>query len=142
MIKTGQQDKWQTLLQRLKLILCRKGGSETSPGIRPILLDLQGIPRDDEPPVNPWSLAALLQGRTPQSLSPDQRVNELLRHLKILRALCSTRNAFASEKKWTESDIPVSISKGCSDFDAEMFLCQFHDWLGMVQKQHELRSFE
>jgi hypothetical protein len=128
----------QETVRRLKLILCRKGATETSPGIRPILLDLQGLSRDDEPPVSPWSLQALLHGTTPSSLTVNQRLDEFVRQLKMLRMLCFTRNGFASEKKLSESDIPPSISKGCDEFDSRLFSCQFQDWFTMVNKQHEL----
>lgn len=40
---------YRELLRRLKLILTRKVGQETSTGIRPILLDLQGSSRDYSP---------------------------------------------------------------------------------------------
>ena len=101
-------------------------------------MDLQGVPRDDEPAENPWSLEALGRGKTPRTLTAAERVDEFVRLLKLLRSLCSTRNGFACERKLAESDIPPAISRGCLEFDAELFSCQFQDWLTMVNKQHEL----
>jgi hypothetical protein len=139
--------------QRLKYILCRKGGpSETSQGIRPILLDLQGVPRDDDVPAKglPFTKSLEKMVSTVLTESPDtrnidgdstaeERIDDFLHQLKQLSTLCKTRNAFKTDRK-TDIDLSASIVKGCADLDEELFRCQFLDWYDMVQRQQADRQ--
>ena len=133
--------------------MCRKGGSsETSQGIRPILLDLQGVPRDDEAQFcDEPSISKVLEairndsintegarGVDDNVLSVEDRLDELVRQLKQLSSLCKTRNAFIKTDKKMDIDVPSSIVKGCNElFDEELFRCQISDWCGMVQQQQQ-----
>lgn len=118
----------QETVRRLKGLLCRKTSSDMSSGIRPLLLDLQGLPRDEEQP------------RAHSNIGKDANVAEehldrFVEQLQTLGTLCETRGAFRLEKK-TELELPSSIVRGWADF--ELFRCQFLDWHDMAQRQQEL----
>lgn len=117
------------LSQRLKCLLCRKAGPETSSGIRPLLLDLQGVPRDE----------SLVRSEEIQAdkVAMLVRLNTLVNQLKLLGTLCKTRRAFVTEKRG-EIDVPSTIGKSCNQFDSELFEAQCEDWYDMVQEQHAL----
>lgn len=109
----------QDTLRRLRTVLCRKAGQASSTGIRPILLDLQGIPRDDVLP-SPWPT-----------------ISDFLHDISSLSSLCGRPRSFRAEKR-PELDIPTSIVQGCRGWDAELFRCQYADWLMMVERQYAL----
>lgn len=124
-------------LQRLKCVLCRKGGSGTSSGIRPILLDLQGFPRDDS-----------LENRTPLQGAVDLKGNieDFVWHLECLSNLTKRKNGFSTMKSSSNHsqssgvDVNSVIVKGCTEsFDSELLKCQLLDWFSMVERQHELQ---
>jgi hypothetical protein len=115
--------------QRLKFMLCRKAGPETSSGIRPLLLDLQGVPRDE-------SLPQAHEAPTGKE-AMQTRLNTLIDLLTLLGTLCETRSAFVGDKKG-DIDVPSAIAKGCSSFDAELFAAECEDWFDIVQHQQEL----
>jgi hypothetical protein len=117
-------------LRRLKGVLCRKQSSDSSTSIRPILLDLQGVPRQEK------SLTLLPQNST-------DLLDEFVVQLKCLvDNVQLTKNnkkksLFRAEKR-SDLDVPSSILRGCADFDHELFMCQYEDWLAMVERQHVL----
>lgn len=121
-------------LRRLKGLLCRKAGPDSSTGIRPIFLDLQGVARDEEQydPTN----------GTYFTLERDEskRIDIFVQQLQTLQELCQTRNSFFRADKKAELDILSSIVRGCEEFDHELFRCHLQDWLSMVKRQHELAS--
>lgn len=148
------------MLQRLKYVLCRKGGPETSSGIRPILLDLLLIPRDDEPR-RPTSFPS----RSSSSSSPyaefgtlEERVDFFLSQLSTLSTLVHrSKNAFASAhplplsstsggggggpgpSPTPEIDFSPTVVRGCTDgHDPELLRCRLLDWFDVVDRQHEL----
>lgn len=110
-------------------MLCRKAGPETSSGIRPLLLDLQGVPRDER-------LIRSEEVHADKAAMLD-RLNTLVGQLKLLGTLCETRGAFVTEKRG-DIDVPSSIAKSCNQFDSELFVAQCEDWYDMVQEQHSL----
>ena len=140
--KVAQVWHLQELLGRLRGLLYRKA----SAGIRPLLLDLQGVARDEEAVLGnnnknhhrPTATAGL------DTEAAAMRVQELLNDLQTLGALCETRNAFWIEQESSHNkkieflDIPSSIVRGCTDLDTELFTCQFTDWCNMVVRQNEL----
>lgn len=111
-------------------MLCRKTGPETSSGIRPLLLDLQGVPRDE-------SLLRSQASSQTDKAAMLTRLNMLVDELKLLGTLSKTRGAFVTGKRG-DIDVPSAISKACRDFDAELFVAQCEDWYDMVRAQHEL----
>ena len=122
-------------LRRLSGILCRRvsAGDTSSTGIRPLLLDLQGVPRDEEKFASPneRSYFAAITG-------DEVRLHKFLQQLEVLRTLVQSRQSFRGEKR-AELDIPGSIVRGCKELlDAELFSCQCLDWLAMVRRQQEL----
>jgi len=132
-------------LRRLKGLLCRKAGADTSAGIRPLLLDLQGVPRDEEIPLSAGTPPITADnGQLPPPVLDDMlaRVDKLISELRILGQLCAVqRNAFlVQDRSYSKLDLPTSIVRGCNteNFDEELFKCQFEDWYNMVRRQHEL----
>ena len=122
-------------IRRLKSILCRKAGPDSSTGIRPLLLDLQGIPRDEE--------------RYDKSVVPsyfvtekdfDRRLDTFIHQLQALRKFCcyTKRHCFFRTDKKVELEIPSSIVRGCDTFDDELFRCRCVDWFNMIKRQHEI----
>jgi hypothetical protein len=71
----------------------------------------------------------------------EERLEDFLLQLQILGTLCKTKNSFDTEKR-SELDLPSSVFKGCTEFDDELFSCQFLDWYQIVRRQQELRSFK
>jgi hypothetical protein len=117
-------------MQRLKCCLCRKAGPETSQGIRPILLDLQGLPRDEEGPKQ-------RPGSTSDE-SVEERIHSLVEQLLQLRVVCQTRQALINDRKGDFFDVPSTIVKLCAKLDAELWEAQCLDWFDMVKRQREL----
>jgi hypothetical protein len=120
-------DSLHETLRRLKGVLCRKNGHDTSIGIRPILLDLLGVPRDDD----------ICSTYFTTEKDDTHRLEIFVDYLQILRKLCQVRNAFLVERNF---DMPSSIKQGCKEFDHELFCCHFLDWLDMVKRQHALTN--
>ncbi|KAL3941677.1 MAG: hypothetical protein SGARI_000519 [Bacillariaceae sp.] len=132
----------QEFVRRLKYVLCRKAGSsETSTGIRPILLDLRMVPRDDEP-------LGSFSGLFSPASTLEERIDELIDHLTTLSNLVKTKNAFATTKptgSGHSSDVvefSVPVQKGCTEegYDPELLKCLLMDWYAMVDRQHELQQ--
>lgn len=113
----------QNLVRHLKVCNCRKSGPETSTGIRPLLLDLQGVRRDEDV--------------TKDTRTNEERIKIFLDQLNTLNQLCQTRNAFLLEKRG-DLDLPPSITKECTKFDAELWQAYCDDWFELVVRQHEI----
>jgi hypothetical protein len=121
----------QACLRRLRGILCRRAaGPDQSVGIRPLLLDLQGVPRDDDEHKHYRDQA---DNNEEAVLA---RLERLIEQLQQLAKLCRVRNAFRADSKSVE--VPNNIAEGCKRFDHELFSCQVQDWFAMVRRQHEL----
>jgi len=122
----------QETVRRLKCILCRKNGPETSTGIRPILVDLQSVRRDDQ-----------LLENFDDTNSFEDNVSEFLSQLDFLSKLLKTRNAFRTRKGNYAIEFSASVIKGCTEeFDPELMECQLLDWFQLVERQHELSHEE
>ena len=123
-------------LRRLSGILCRRvsvGDTSSSTGIRPLLLDLQGVPRDEE------KVASQNEPSYFVAITDEEvRLHKFLQQLETLQTLVQSRQSFRGEKR-ADLDIPGSIVRGCSELlDVELFSCQYLDWLAMVRRQQEL----
>ena len=127
-----------------------------STGIRPLLLDLQGLPRDEER-CTPEAYA-----RTCTNEQLVQRIQELMGQLQTLCKLCQTKNAFVVEKNSTQTqqhhhhrntssstssnvvaelEVPSSMIRECtSKLDTEMWQAQCEDWLLLTQEQSRLAA--
>ncbi|KAL7575457.1 hypothetical protein ACA910_007356 [Epithemia clementina (nom. ined.)] len=136
------------LLSRLKNVLVagtsirqRNTDHPTSAGIRPLLLDFQGVPRDDDEDEAQHLSSALSYLRSSETLARiDARLDDFVDQVKFLARLCSqkeSKNAFYSEKK---ADIDPPSASHCRKFDGKLFKCLFKDWYTMVVKQHELTT--
>jgi hypothetical protein len=122
----------QILLHRFKGLLTRKSsGHDASVGIRPLLMDLQGKPREDE-----------VQSRTTERCTSEKweiRVDGLIEQLDLLNTLCRTRTAFRSDKK-AVVEAPAPVVERCARLDVELFRCHFLDWFMLVKQQNELTT--
>ena len=111
---------------------------ELSKGIRPLLLDLQGIPRLVEiDSIDPGSVGH-------KEGLDERRLDKLIHHLEILGVFSQTRTAFRVERKNanapdTVDNIPIAIVRGCAEeFDSELFRCYIRDWFALVERQREI----
>lgn len=127
-LSTEKTQDLRETLRRLKGILCRKQAPDSSTSIRPILLDLQGVPRQE-------------QGMNLFQHATD-RLDEFMEQLKCLvenvQLSKNKKKSLFKAETLSEIDLPSSIIRGCSDFDAELFRCQFDDWMTMVNREHVL----
>jgi hypothetical protein len=114
----------------LKCCLCRKVGPETSQGIRPIFLDLQGLPRDEEGPKQ--------RSGSNGDESVEERIHSLIQQLQQLKVVCQTRQALVNDRKDDYFDVPSTIIKLCCKLDVELWEAQCLDWFDMVKRQREL----
>ncbi|KAL7489530.1 hypothetical protein ACHAW6_015157 [Cyclotella cf. meneghiniana] len=147
------------LLKCLKSILCRKPGPDESSGIRPLLLDLQGVPRknDDlmdlsvevpfyQPPPKPnlslFCLSALINDSS-QSNKVDQwyYLEQFIQRVETLLKLVAQPDApflIADNRgvgRWQE------LVENCIEvWDSELFRAQYQDWFDMVTRQRELNT--
>ena len=131
-------------LQRLKYLLCRRAGPETSTGIRPLLLDIRGVPRDED-----WLVASMNDpitsktdsDNTPPSLDPRsmRRLQKLVKHLQMLGTLMNTKSAFHCTDRRSDIDFPANLIKGCcEDLDTDLVMCQVQDYFALVNQQTRL----
>ena len=128
----------QELLRRLKCILCKKPGVHLSTGIRPLLLDLEGLPRDP----TPSSLEIQIFGDNDMANftrdeAIDKRLEVFMEQLHCLQNLCKSKNGFGIDKK--EFEGLNSAMKTCSspDLDVDSFKTKFKEWYSLCLKQHE-----
>ena len=125
--------------KRLGYVLCRKGGSETSTGIRPILLDLLTVPRDDEPHRSSFRTRPL--SLYPASSSMEERIDELLYELTTICTLVEKTLSPSTHYPALNIDISISVAKGCTEqYDPELLKCQLLDWFAIVDRQHLLHE--
>mmetsp|Transcript_32493 Transcript_32493/g.48111 ORF Transcript_32493/g.48111 Transcript_32493/m.48111 type:complete len:557 (+) Transcript_32493:157-1827(+) len=122
----------QDLLRRLKCCLCRKISPETSTGIRPILLDLQGVPRDEA--------GSFLRKKTFSEGIFHEQISTFLKQLQKITTLCQTRHAFTSEQRRGDSsfDVPSSLIKECTKLDCQLWEAYCLDWFDLVRRQNML----
>lgn len=126
-------------IRRLGYVLCRKGGSETSTGIRPILLDLLTVPRDDEPHKGSFRTRPL--SLYLESLSMEERIDEFLYQLSTICTLVEKTISPSSHYSALNIDISISVAKGCTEqYDPELLKCQLLDWFAIVDRQHLLHE--
>lgn len=137
----GDVPAMDDLLRRLRSILCRKAGSETSTGIRPLLLDIQGVARDDTLALSQQEPFGAHSSGTKYDATL-QRLKRMLSLLRCLNTLCKTKGGFQTETGKKELDVPPTVLKACSVLDVEIFEAQFKDWHAMVQRQRELSTGE
>eukprot|EP00977_Amphora_coffeiformis_P014599 scaffold4097_cov166-Amphora_coffeaeformis.AAC.56 len=121
---------FQILLHRLKGLLTRKSsGHDWSAGIRPLLMDLQKMPRQDEIDRHTASIVST-------SDEWQVQVENLLQQLELLNELCRTRGSFWSDKK-ADVEAPAVLVEQCAQLDVELLRCHFLDWYSVVEQQHQ-----
>lgn len=149
--------------QRLKSILCRKPGEDESSGIRPLLLDFQGVPRHNQdlvdasiemsffsmPSTERTILDRILQKNRAAEIPTDdqffyleQFLSGIKTLLELLRQpgtpfLAEDRNAGNKSNKYVLEEL---TEKCIEVWDEEMFRAQYQDWWDMVTRQRELST--
>ncbi|KAL7531082.1 hypothetical protein ACHAXR_006037, partial [Thalassiosira sp. AJA248-18] len=152
------------LLRRLKSILRRKPDIGESTGIRPLLLDLQGVPRHKQdaidssiempfyPVENKTSLFEWPASKTREEkevMSPDHEWFHLEQFLlgvhKLLKLLTIPNLPFLVEERMAGSkgdkNTMLDLIEQCKEeWDEDMFRAQYKDWFDMVKRQQELNA--
>jgi len=161
-VTLGWQDVpyMRELLRRLKSILRRKPDVDESTGIRPLLLDLQGVPRHKQDPIDssidmPFypplnSKPSLFERFT--SEKPGEN-NDQWFHLeqflsevgKLLELLTIPNIPFLVEERMAgkkgDKNTLLDLIEQCKEmWDEEMFRAQYKDWFDMVKRQQELNA--
>ena len=134
----GEILNMQELLRRLKSILCKKPGLDTSTGIRPLLQDLQGIPRDP----SPSSMERDIFGDYSNTkLSKEEafvkRMDKLCQYLLCLHEICKIKGGFGVDRR--EFDNLPSTMKTCAvsvNIDHLQWMCK--EWYNLSKKQQQL----
>lgn len=132
-------------LQRLKSILRRKPECDESLGIRPLLLDLQGVPRHIKDPMDS-SIDIPFYPPSSRTLSHsddewfhlDQFVSEVG---KLLDLITIPNTPFIIDERIPGSNILRDLIEQCKEsWDQELFSARYKDWCDMVKLQHELNA--
>jgi hypothetical protein len=135
-VEASELPALEELLRRLRPLLCRKAGSELRTGIRPLLLDLQGVSRDtglsssDTFPFGTYRFKSRTE-------ATRLRLKSLLSQLQTLVDLCSTKGGMVID---SGTDVPQSIIRGVAIIDTELFTAQHGDWMEMVLEQRKLEA--
>ena len=135
-VEAGELPALEELIRRLRPLLCRKAGSELRTGIRPLLLDLQGIARDTGPSSSDTSPFGIYRFKS-SAEATRLRLESLLSQLQKLVDLCSMKEGLTIT---SGSNVPQSIIRGLAMIDAELFTAQHGDWMEMVLEQRKLEA--
>jgi hypothetical protein len=129
----------QELLRRLKSILCKKPGVYASTGVRPLLQDLQGIPRDPSPSSIDMHIFGQYNKRTMSKEDlMDKRLNEFCSQLQCLHDIGKVKGGFGVDKK--EFDGLTSAIKACACLDTDHFRTMYKEWYSLCKKQQVLST--
>ena len=135
-VEASELSALEELLRRLRPLLCRKAGSKLRTGIRPLLLDLQGVSRDtglsssDTFPFGTYRFKSRTE-------ATRLRLKSLLSQLQTLVDLCSAKGGMVID---SGTDVPQSIIRGVAIIDSELFTAQHGDWMEMVLEQRRLEA--
>lgn len=136
--------------------MCRKPGPDESSGIRPLLLDLQGVPRKNDdlvdlsvevpfykplPVVKPSFFSSLLSRGSKQKSDKWYHLEQFIEQVETLLKLVSQPGSpfligeDRGGKRWQE------LIQNCTEvWDSELFRAQYQDWFDMVVRQRELNT--
>eukprot|EP00986_Skeletonema_menzelii_P005148 scaffold1812_cov153-Skeletonema_menzelii.AAC.14 len=137
---------WRELLMRLKSILCRKPGHGESTGIRPFLLDLQGVPRHNKDALDSSIEVCLYQPLEKNPRNPYAHVEEFVTDAQVLQKVLNIPGVpvLAEERlsgSKSDKDTMLDLVKKFNEvWDEEMFLAQYKDWYDLVKRQQELNA--
>lgn len=146
--------------QRLKSILRRKPDLDESTGIRPLLLDLQGVPRHKQDPIDssiemsfypPSSSKPTLFGRFASDKAGDDndqwfQLEQFIAEIRKLLELLNIPNIpFLVEERLAGSkgdkNTLLDLIGQCNEvWDEDMFRAQYQDWFDMVKLQQDLNA--
>lgn len=133
--------RMQELLRTLKNLLCKKNECGcSSTGIRPLLLDLQGIRRDPSfPQMNGIQVVERIPLDESSSMSlMEKRLSSLCRQLKQIGIL-GTSNRFVTGKKDKDSS-HAAVIEACTFFNGDAFSKSYRDWYNLCKRQQETFS--
>ena len=145
--------------QRLKSILRRKPDVDESTGIRPLLLDLQGVPRHRQDPIDalvdmPFYPASSISNISARVVAKDvdddteyiylelffMEVEKLLKLLSIPNMPLLVEERLSGSNKGDKNTL-LDLVEQCNEmWDEDMFRAYFKDWFDMVKRQQELNA--
>ena len=119
----------------------------SSCGIRPILVDIQGMVPRDNSEIDPFAKTIdstdiitnndfIKEGSGGANELIQSRLERFLTQLQTLSMITKTKGALHFLEK-REYEIPPSLIQKCNAFDSELFEAQFQDWWTLVQVQHK-----
>eukprot|EP00557_Chaetoceros_sp_GSL56_P001009 CAMPEP_0176503152 /NCGR_PEP_ID=MMETSP0200_2-20121128/15207_1 /TAXON_ID=947934 /ORGANISM="Chaetoceros sp., Strain GSL56" /LENGTH=658 /DNA_ID=CAMNT_0017902417 /DNA_START=56 /DNA_END=2032 /DNA_ORIENTATION=- len=127
--------RMQELLRTLKNLLYKKNEcGSSSTGIRPLLMDLQGISRDPSF-INRNAVKEEEEESSSMSLMDQQRLSTLCCQLKHIGML-GTSNRFVIGKKDKESS--HALIEACTLFNGDVFSKVYRDWYNLCKRQREI----
>lgn len=120
---------FREVLRRLKSLLLQKSSSEAT-GIRPLLLDLQGISRDSS-----LEKVDIFPFGEYEKLLPEKAIKKRIdRLMKILTRIVKVCRI---EK---EMEFPAKLLEECESLDQELFHAQYEDWYTSAKRQMEIKD--
>ena len=132
-----------TKTQRLKSILCRKPGHGESTGIRPFLLDLQGLPRYDKDAIDS-SIEISLYKPMESDTDPFVNLEEFVKDVQVLQKVFNipgmpvlAKDGLSGSKSDKATMLEL-VKKFNEVWDEEMFIAQYKDWYDLAKRQEEL----
>lgn len=137
------------LLRRLKSILRRKPELYESTGIRPLLLDLQGVPRHKQDLTDSSIEMPFYNSRISHGEDCSDQwfyVQKFTFEVDRLIGLLTIPNIpFLVEERLAggngDKNTLLELLRQCTEvWDKEMFKAQFMDWFDMVRRQQELNA--
>ncbi|KAL9189197.1 hypothetical protein ACHAXT_011687 [Thalassiosira profunda] len=133
------------LLRRLASILRRKPDDiEESTGIRPLLLDLQGVPRHQRDPIDSSIEMPFYPAERKPSASDDWfHLEQFLSAVRTLLELVDLDNTpfLVEDRTGSNPHILQDLAAQCrEEWDEELFRAQFQDWFDLVKRQQGLNE--
>jgi len=144
-LPAGEVLPLQELLRRLKFILCKKPDVYASTGIRPLLQDLQGIPRDS----SLLSTEIFVFGqfklnsrssRISTEEAMEKRLDKFCSQLQYIYDIAKTKGGFGVDKK--EFNGLTTAIRACTNagLDTNKFRNMFKEWYSLCRQQHALSN--
>jgi len=124
------------ILRRLKSIQIRKSSNEAST-IRPLLLDIQGVSREDSPEAVDIFPFGKFPG-LPSEKAIKKRIDRLMLILNRLYDVCTSKRGGLVMDGKTNFDPPPALMNECLALDPELFHAQYDDWYSGAKRQAEM----
>lgn len=124
------------ILRRLKSLQIRKSSNEAST-IRPLLLDIQGVSREDSPEAVDIFPFGRFPG-LPSEKAIKKRIDRLMLLLNRLYDVCTSKRGGLVMDGKKDFDPPPALMSDCLALDPELFHAQYDDWYTGAKRQSEM----